>query len=498
VGEPFPASIPELLAWRAARDPATPWLGFEGDTWTVADVRSEVDRFAVGLAARGVAPGDRVALLLGNRPETLFGWFAANQLGAIAAPLNPALKQPELTGLLRLMRPRVLVADEHEALASMARVALGEAARPVVVSSRKLRTEGGGAPRPSVSPDDVAVLLATSGTTGVPKAVMQTHRTYMLTAEAFPWWLGLTQKDRLLLALPLFHVNAQAYSTMAALAVGAGMTILPRFSASRFWEQAKGAGATQVNVVGAMMHILLKAEPRPADREHAIRVCYAALALPEAQHRGFEERFGLKTLVGYGLSETTFGTVWPRDEPPRYGTMGKPRQHPRLGVINHARVVRDDGTEAADGEPGEMWLQNPATMPGYWEDAAQTAAALEGGWFRTGDLVRRDADGFYTFVSRKKDVIRRRGENVAAGEIEAVLLAHPGVREAAAIGVPSELGEDDIVAFVAPDPGVTLDVAALRSWLTERLADFKVPSRIEVREALPHTATERIAKHRLE
>jgi crotonobetaine/carnitine-CoA ligase len=436
-------------------------------------------------------------MLLGNRPETLFGWFAANQLGAIAAPLNPALKQPELTGLLRLMRPRVLVADEHEALASMACVALEEGARPVVVSSRKLGVEGSGAPRAAVAPDDVAVLLATSGTTGAPKAVMQTHRTYLLTAEAFPSWLGLTEQDRLLLALPLFHVNAQAYSTMSALAVGAGLTILPRFSASRFWEQARDAGATQVNLVGAMMHILLKTAPRPADRQHAIRICYAALALPEAQHRGFEERFGLQTLVGYGLSETTFGTVWPRDMPPRYGTMGKPRQHPRLGAINHARVVRDGGTEASDGEAGEMWLQNPATMRGYWEDAAQTASVLEGGWFRTGDLVRRDRDGFYTFVARKKEVIRRRGENVAAGEIEAVLLAHPGVREAAAIGVPSELGEDDIVAFVSPDEGMTLDVVALRAWVAERLADFKVPSRIEVREALPRTATERIAKHLL-
>jgi carnitine-CoA ligase len=136
-------------------------------------------------------------------------------------------------------------------------------------------------------------------------------------------------------------------------------------------------------------------------------------------------------------------------------------------------------------------------MRGYWEDPVQTAAALDGGWFRTGALVRRDADGFYTFVTRKKDVIRRRGENVAAAEIEAVLLAYPGLKEVAAIGVPSELGEDEIVAFVAPDAGVAIDVAALRAWASERLADFKVPSRIELRDALPHTATERIAKHLL-
>jgi len=160
--------------------------------------------------------------------------------------------------------------------------------------------------------------------------------------------------------------------------------------------------------------------------------------------------------------------------------------------------VRDDGTDAPDGEAGELWLANPATMRGYWDDAAQTAGALAGGWLHTGDVVRRDGDGFFTFVSRKKDMIRRRGENVAAAEIENVLLAHPAVGEAAAIGVPSALGEDEIVAYVAPRAGTAIDVEALRDWARERLADFKVPSRILVREALPHTATERVAKHLLE
>ena len=191
------------------------------------------------------------------------------------------------------------------------------------------------------------MLIATSGTTGAPKAVMQTHRTYALTAEAFPRWLGLTSADRLLATLPFFHINAQAYSTMGALACGS-LAILRRFSASRFWEEARALGATQFNSVGAMLHILLRTEPRPAEREHAIRSCYAALALPEATHRAFEERFGLS--MSRRLSEcprprsARSGRV---GEPPRYGTMGRLRQHPRLGEINRARVVRDDGSDAA-------------------------------------------------------------------------------------------------------------------------------------------------------
>jgi crotonobetaine/carnitine-CoA ligase len=496
----FPETVPDLLAWRLRnqRDPSLPWLLFEGESWTVGDVDREVSRFAVGLAERGVVRGDRVAILLGNRPQALFAWFAANRLGAIAALLNPAYKQAELVGLLRLMTPRVVVADELGALVTAACMELAPEERPAIASPSELPEEGE-APRAAARPEDVCVLIATSGTTGVPKAVMQTHRSYMLGAEAFPVWVGLSGVDRLLAVLPLFHINAQAYTTLGALAQGS-LAMLPRFSASRFWEEARALGATQFNSVGAMMHILLRTPARAADRGHGVRSCYGALALPEATHRAFEERFGLSLSVGYGMSETTFGTVWPlatSREAPRYGTMGRLRQHPRLGEINRARVVREDGGDAGAGESGELWLSNPATMAGYWRDAAQTEAALAGGWLHTGDIVRRDGDGYYTFVSRKRDVIRRRGENVTAAEIEGVLAGFAGVREVAVIGVASELGEEEIVAYVAPDPGVVLDVGALGAWARERLADFKVPGVIHVRESLPHTATERIAKHLL-
>jgi crotonobetaine/carnitine-CoA ligase len=238
---------------------------------------------------------------------------------------------------------------------------------------------------------------------------------------------------------------------------------------------------------------LLKTEPSAQDRDHSVRIVYAALALPETEHRAFEARFGVELSVGYGLSETTFGTIWPRGEPARYGSMGRLRQHPRLGVINHARLVRDDGSEVSDDEIGELWLKNPAIAECYWKMGAVTVD----GWLRTGDLVKRDRDGFFTFVSRKKDVIRRRGENIAAAEIENALLEHPAVLEAAAIGVPSELGEDEIVAYVAPRLGATIDVAELRDFVAERIAAFKVPSVVHVRDALPRTATARIAKHLL-
>jgi crotonobetaine/carnitine-CoA ligase len=468
----FPETIPDLLEWRASRAPTGPWLLFEDESWTLAEVVHRVVHIAGGLANAGVERGDGVAFVLGNRPETLFGWFAANWLGATAMILNPALKSAEIEGAVRVATPRVVIASlDH----------------PVFTSTTP-------APRAHVEPDDVAVLIATSGTTGAPKAVMQTHRAYTLTAEAFPAWLGLDASDRFLVALPLFHINAQAYGAMGALGADASLALLPKFSASRLWTDAARLGATTVNMVGAMVHILLATEPRDTDRAHAIRVVYTALALPEEQHRAFEERFGVKMIVGYGLSESTFGTIWTS---PAYGTMGSLRQHPRLGEINRARVVREDGTDASDDEAGELLLHNPATMRGYWNAPEETAKVLSNGWLRTGDIVRRKA-GAFTFVSRKKDVIRRRGENVSSAEIEGVMLAHPSVGEAAAIGVPSKLGEDDIVAYVAPRAGMTIDIAELRAFMSTRLADFKLPTAIHVRATLPRTATERVAKHLLE
>jgi crotonobetaine/carnitine-CoA ligase len=495
----FPTTIPEILAWRATRDTGRTWLRFEGEAYSARDALVASERYGAGLAERGVVQGDRVAIFIGNEPAHLFTWFGANLLGAIAFPIHLASKPDEIAGHLRHVTPRIVVAESASTALMKAAIELltEPSARPVLCTPEELARSNSQPPRVIVSADDVAVLLGTSGTTGNPKAVMQTHGAYAMTAEAFPAWLGLDAHDRMLAMLPLSHINAQAYSTMGSLGCGAELLLVPKFSVSRFLPDVRRLGATQVNAVGAIIHILLKSEIRSDDHDNPLRVAYAALALPEAQHRAFEERFGLSMRIGYGLSETTFGTIWPLSSPPRYGTMGTLRQHPRLGNINEGRVVGDDGSDVLDNATGELFLRSPATMRGYWNDPVQTATALSDGWFHTGDLVRRDTDGFFTFVARRKEVLRRRGENVAAAEIEGVLLAHPSVKEAAAIGVPSELGEDEIVAFVALEPDSSVAAEALLAFVRERLADFKVPSRIEFRDSLPRTATERIAKHLL-
>jgi crotonobetaine/carnitine-CoA ligase len=303
----------------------------------------------------------------------------------------------------------------------------------------------------------------------------------------FPWWLGLTEDDRLMTSLPLFHINAPAYSMLGSIAARASLVLLPRFSASGFLDSARRHGATQFNAIGAMLELLMRQPERPDDADNPVRLAYAGPTPPEPRHLEFERRFGLELMSGYAMSETPYGTVWPRGSRP-YGTIGVPRQHPTLGQVNEARVSAD----------GELELRNPAVMKGYWGMPEETERVLSAdGWLKTGDLVTENPDGTLTFVGRRKEVIRRRGENVAPAEIEAALASHPDVEEAAVVGVPSELSEEDIKAFVVMRAGAHADFDALREWASRRLTAFKVPSQYEALDELPHTATGRIAKHRL-
>jgi carnitine-CoA ligase len=331
------------------------------------------------------------------------------------------------------------------------------------------------------------VLIPTSGTTGRSKLVTQTHRAYAMAGEGFPWWLELTDEDRLMTTLPLFHINAPAYSVLGSVAARASLVLLPRFSASGFLDSARRYGATQFNAIGAMLEILMRQPERPDDADSPLRLAYAGPTPPESRHLEFERRFGVRLMSGYAMSETPYGTVWARGTRP-YGTIGSPRQHPTLGHVNDARVNDD----------GELELRNPAVMKGYWGMPEETERVLGAdGWLKTGDLVTANPDGTYTFRGRKKEVIRRRGENVAPAEIEEALVSHPDVLEAAVIGVPSELSEEDIKAFVVLRDGAEADFDALREWAGERLTAFKVPSQYEALDELPLTATGRVAKHRL-
>jgi len=309
--------------------------------------------------------------------------------------------------------------------------------------------------------------------------------------------MELTAADRLMTSLPLFHINAPAYSVMGSLTCGAGLILLPRFSAGTFLDAARRHGATEFNSIGAMLEILMRQPARADDAGTPLRLCYTGPAPARARQEEMERRFGLRIVVGYAMSESPYGLIWPHGSRP-YETLGRLRQHPRLGVVNEARVVGDDGEVLPTGQTGELLLRNPVITPGYWGMQDETAEAITGdGWLHTGDLVTVDEAGTYTFVARKKEVLRRRGENLSPAEVEEALVSHPAVLEAAVVGVPSELSEEDVKAFVVPAPGAQLDFAQLRAHVAGLLAAYKVPRYWQAVDDLPRTPTSRVAKHRL-
>ena len=471
-------TIPELFEAAVAEVPEKPWLLYDDETFTYAQARDRIGRAAGALAELGAGPGDLVLATAHNRPEYLFTWLAGMYLGAIHMAVDPRSTESELAGLAGQVEPKLVVDDDNVA-------GLFTRAGPPL--------EGPGPARP----DDPAVLIPTSGTTGRSKLVTQTQRAYAMAGEGFPWWLELTPDDRLMTSLPLFHINAPAYSVLGSVAARASLVLLPGFSASTFIDSARRHGATEFNAIGAMLEILMRQPERPDDADNPLRLCYTGPSPTEERQLEIERRFGLRITCGYAMSETPYGTVWARGTRP-YGTLGSIRQHPTLGEVNEGRVLHD-GREVAAGEVGELQLRNPAVMRGYWGMPEETSRVLlDDGWLRTGDLVRDNGDGTLTFVGREKEVIRRRGENVAPAEIEEVLMSHPDVLEAAAVGVPSELSEEEIKAFVVVRNPPDSELPGIRAWAAGRLTRFKVPRYLEAVAELPHTATGRVAKHRLD
>ncbi len=481
-------TIPEFI--RAAVDDAgaKSWLHTHDGELTYAQMLARVERAASALRSLGVGRGDRVLTTPRNTADYLLSWFALMDVGAIQVPVNPKSSEAEIAGFVQQVDPTLVVTDPE--LAPL----VPTAARWIDVATLYDGRPDGHGPA-ALDETDVAVMIPTSGTTGRSKLVMQTHRAYVMAGEGFPWWMQLTADDRVMTSLPLFHINAPAYSTLGSLAARASLVLLPGFSASTFLDDARTFGATEFNSIGAMLEILVRQPPRADDADNPIRLCYTGPS-PDREHQlEIEERYGFEIVCGYALSESPYALIWRHGERP-YGTLGSARQHPTLGHVNDARAV-DDGRVVGPGETGELELRNPAIMRGYYEMPEETAAVIVDGWLKTGDLVRVNADETYTFGGRKKEVIRRRGENLSPAEVEQVLERHPDIVEAAVIGVPSDLSEEDVKAFVVAADGRAPDLAAVHAFALEHLARYKVPRYIEVLAELPHTATDRLAKHKL-
>jgi crotonobetaine/carnitine-CoA ligase len=488
----------------AARDvPDQPFLIWQDEPISYAAFGERAERAANAWTRLGIEKGDRVVFMVDNSPAFLESWLGLARIGGILSAVNTGFTADEVTGQVVHSDPSlVLVSAAHaEVMAEVARRIPGLRVLHLGPHDRfedfAARVDGAEPITPPVElhGDDVISLIYTSGTTGKPKAVMQTHRAFVLTGQAYPTWLDIRAGDRQYVCLPYFHINSQAYSTMGAIGARATIVLVPKFSASRFWADVRRHHVTHFNFIGAMTVILSRAQEAADDGDNDVRVAYGGTKLPYELQMDVERRFGLRIISGFGMSETTLGMIEDVHGYRRPGSIGKPRQHPDPAVPrNEARLVDDAGAEVAPGEVGELLLRNPTMALGYFRDPERTAETFRDGWLHTGDLLRRDDEGFHFFVDRKKDVIRRRGENISSVEVERVLAEHPAVRYAAIVGVPSELTDEEVLAFVVPQPASTVEPAELLAFARERLARFKVPRYVRVVDDLPRTGSHKVRK----
>jgi len=476
--------------------------GYEIDYATAA---AEVRRLIGIYRAAGLGVGHRVAMLLENRPEHLLHKLALNAIGASCVPINPDYRANEIAYLLENsgVDLAVVAGDRREQLsAGMAAAsrraptviydALGDLARPA-------RPARGGGP----TADTEASVLYTSGTTGRPKGCMLSHGYELASGAWYATRRGLATfrdgEERLYNPLPLYHVNSSIVSFYGVLLTGNCQIQPDRFHPQLWWREVKQTRATIVHYLGVIVPLLLGRPPDDDERGHAVRFAIGAGAEPQL-HAAFEQRFGFPLIEVWGMTEMVrvlIDNVAPR----QVGTRAFGRAVPGIEV----RVVDENDVDQPDGTPGEMVIRHSAATPrrhffsGYLRDTAATEAAWRGGWFHTGDTVWRGTDGMLHFVDRKKNIIRRSGENIAAAEVEALLLTHPDVRQAAVLAVPDEVREEEVLACVVlnKDRPPQEAAAALFAWCFERLAYFKAPGWIYFTDALPTTGTQKIQKHQI-
>lgn len=501
-------TIGGLLRSRAVAAPTKPLLLTRQQTFTYSQIDELTDRAARGFAALGCRKGDNVCLMAGNHAEFIVSWFGCARAGLVQVPVNTAYKGDFLSYIIEHCQAAVLVLDAGFIAQLQTALPALKNLRHLVFTQDTVPSEAAslGVPNcigwsellkigqadsqfPEMHSWDLATIMYTSGTTGRSKGVMTPHLHNLTQGLEASHALRITSNDVLYTCMPLFHGNAQWATVMNALNAGATVALGERFSASRFWDDIRDFGATEFNAIGSMLYMLHAQPPSPNDREHHVRVVFAAPAPIEIFYK-FEHRFGLRLLEGFGLTETKNIAYNPYDER-RPGSFGKPTATSILTILD------SNGQDLPPGVVGEIAYRPKAPnilCRGYFRDAEATLRAMSDLWWHTGDLGYRDEDGYFYFVDRQKDAVRRRGENISSYEVERVIFLHPAVLDVAAIAIPSDVVEDDLMIVVVLREGQMLDPKTLFEHCDRNMPSFMVPRYIRFVDDLPRTPNDKVRK----
>ena len=493
-------TLPDLLRMRARESPNMAFANFAGRGWTYGDFDARTDALAGGLAELGVGPGDVVSVFLPNSLEFLQAWWAILKVGAVFGPVNPAYTSSEAAYVINHSRAVAIVTDaggaekvaaarSRDDLPLLREVVSIEAGVPGAVTLDELAARTSGTPQLAGSAGDLASILYTSGTTGKPKGAMLSHRNLIVNTTQCAELVPLSEGERVGMLLPLFHANAQVVTTLMPMLIGLEVMMWERFSASEFWAKVEEYRPVTLSAVPMMLAAVLNAPGAPnAETSLRFLICGAAPLSVELL-TAFSTKFGIRILEGYGLTETgCVASINPYYGDRKVGSIGLPLRGEQMEILG------EDGSQSPTGDFGEIVIKGANVMAGYLYNEEATAESIRDGWLHTGDIGYVDEDGYFFIVDRTKDMIIRGGENIYPREIEEVLYQYPGVLECAVIGVPHDVRGEEVLAIVVAAEDVVLDLDEITSFAAERLARYKLPREIVLRDDLPKTPTGKIQK----
>ncbi|MEH6943890.1 AMP-binding protein, partial [Bacillus sp. JJ722] len=503
-------NLRKLLHEKVKLHPDKTFLIFEDKAGTTTDLTykefaDKVNRLSHVFRDIGVMKGNHITLHLPNSLDFLISWFAIASIGAIMVPTNTLSTPDEMEYILNHSESVLLITEEeylnkftfirgnlpHLKNILLARYT-GEEFRVLSIDYLMAQAKSN-LPDIPLFADDVASMLYTSGTTSKPKGVQVTHANYIFTGEVMSKSIRLSPSDRQFLVLPLFHGNAQYYSTMSALVVGASIALTERFSASRYFKQAIKLQATVGSLFAAPIRMILAQNYDLEDIHNSLRLIWYAQTLPEKQIDEFQSKYNVSLLQLYGMTETIGVPLMnPIDGLRKNLSIGKPT------IGYEVALVDKDGNEVSTNQVGQIIVKGVpgrTLMKGYFKNPEATADTLHNGWLYTGDNALIDDEGYFYFVDRIKDMIKRSGENIAANEVESKLTLHPAVYDAAVIGVPDSMRDEAIIAFVIVHENQTVSQEELITHCKEKLAKFKVPSEIHIISEFPRTSVGKIQKN---